>query len=185
VVAPLRRRLLAAAAVTGLAGLIGSVAAGCGFRLRGAFTLPFDTLWVGFPPASPTGAEFRRALRANTATRIVETPQQAQARMELLGEAQERQIVTFSPTGRPREYELRLRIAYRVVDSAGTVLTPPTELVLKRSITVADTDFTSKQHEEALLYRDMQVDVSQQLLRRLSTIKAPVAAAPATPAAPR
>ncbi|HVL55221.1 MAG TPA: LPS assembly lipoprotein LptE [Burkholderiaceae bacterium] len=170
-----RRRLLASAAAAASALAIG----GCGFRLRGVFALPFETLWVGFPPTSPTGAEFRRALRANTATRIVERPDQAQARMEVLGETQERQIVTFSPTGRPREYELRLRIVYRVVDAAGTVLTPPTELVLKRVITVADTDLTSKQHEEALLYRDMQVDVSQQLLRRLSSIKAPMASAPA------
>ena len=80
-------------------------------------------------------------------------------------------MITFSPTGRPREYELRLRLIYRVVDSRGGVLTPPTELLLKRSITVSDTDFTSKQHEEALLYRDMQVDLSQQLLRRLAAVR--------------
>jgi len=40
-----------------------------------------------------------------------------------------------------------------------------------RDISVADNQLTARTDEEALLYRDMQKDMVQQLLRRLASIK--------------
>ena len=63
-------------------------------------------------------------------------------------------------------------------------LLAPTEITLRRNIAFDESQVLAKESEEALLYRDMQSDLVQQILRRLVAIKplAPVTA-PATPAA--
>jgi LPS-assembly lipoprotein len=164
----MRRRLLAA-------GLLGaaSLLAGCGFQLRRSAALPFRTLYTGFAPTSAIGAEFRRLVRVAEDTELVDDPKKAEARLEVLREQREREVVAFSTTGRPREYQLRLRFAFRVVDAQSRELLPPTELVLSRDITSTDVEVVAKQQEEELLYRDMQSDLVQQLLRRLAAIPRP------------
>lgn len=164
----MRRRLLAA-------GLLGaaSLLAGCGFRLRRSAALPFRTLYTGFAPTSAIGAEFRRLVRVAENTELVDDPKKAEARLEVLREQREREVVAFSTTGRPREYQLRLRFGFRVVDAQSRELLPPTELVLSRDIVSTDIEVVAKQQEEELLFRDMQSDLVQQLLRRLAAIPRP------------
>ena len=164
----MRRRLLAA-------GLFGaaSLLAGCGFRLRRSAALPFRTLYTGFAPTSAIGAEFRRLVRVAEDTELVDDPKKAEARLEVLREQREREVVAFSTTGRPREYQLRLRFVFRVVDAQARELLPATELVLTRDITSTDIEVVAKQQEEELLFRDMQSDLVQQLLRRLAALARP------------
>jgi LPS-assembly lipoprotein len=159
-----RRRLLLAA--------VAIVPAGCGFQLRGSAELPFETLYASFPANSPTGAEFRRLLRVQGGTRLVDQPSQAQARLEVLDELREKEIVGFSSSGRPREYQLRLILRYRLLDGrSGAEITPRAEILLRREITTTDTQVVAKEREEALLYREMQTDMVQQLLRRLAAAR--------------
>jgi LPS-assembly lipoprotein len=162
-----RRRALAALAGLGPALL----ATGCGFQLRRSAKLPFRTLYTNFSPVSAIGAELRRLIRVAEDTELVDDPEKAEARLEVLVEQRERDVVAFSSTGRPREYQLRLRFRFRVVDAQQRELLPPTELVLTRDITSTDIEVVAKQQEEELLYREMQSDLVQQLLRRLAAIK--------------
>ena len=91
--------------------------------------------------------------------------------LQVLGETRERDIVAYSAVGRPREYELRLRLQFRATDGGDRELITPSEIILRRDITAADNQLTARVDEEALLYRDMQKDMVQQLLRRLATVK--------------
>ena len=140
--------------------------AGCGVQLRRSAALPFKTLYTGFAPSSAIGAEFRRLVRVAQDTRLVDEASQAEARLEVLEETREKEVVGFSSTGRPREYQLRLRFTFRVVDRDSAVLLAPTTIVLRRDITASDIDVVAKQQEEELLYKEMQSDLVQQLLRR-------------------
>ncbi len=161
-----RRTALRALAIA----LVGAPLSGCGFQLRRSADLPFETLYTSFSSTSAIGAEFRRLVRVAENTRIVDDPKEADARLEVLSETREREVVGYSSTGRPREYQLRLRFAFRVVARNGTVLLPPTEILLHRDITSSDVEQVAKQQEEELLYREMQSDLVQQLLRRLAAI---------------
>lgn len=170
---PARRRAIARAVpLLMAASLLTAPLAGCGFHLRRSAALPFRTLYTGFAPASAIGAEFRRQVRITEDTRLVDDPSQAEARVEVVHELREKEVIGFSSTGRPREYQLRLRFQFRVVDRAGQVLLAPTEIVLRRDITSSDVEVVAKQQEEELLYREMQSDLVQQLLRRLAAIRA-------------
>lgn len=144
--------------------------AACGFQLRGAQPLPFTSLYV---PADSweTGALLKRNIRALGSTQLVESPQEAQAVFTLIGEAREKNILSLSGTGRVREFQLRYRLAFRVHDLKGKEFIAPTEIVLVRDISFSDERVLAKEQEETLLYRDMQNDMVQQLLRRMAAAK--------------
>ena len=70
-----------------------------------------------------------------------------------------------------REKRLRYRYGYRVVDDKGRDLVAPGVIELNRDVTYADSDVLAKTQEEELLWRDMENDLVQQLMRRLSMTK--------------
>ncbi|MCA3223576.1 MAG: hypothetical protein ING40_07295 [Burkholderiales bacterium] len=157
------------AAVLGLAG--GLVA--CGFRLRGSQSLPFATLFLGFPPNSPLGAELSRNIQAGTGTRVVADRRQAEAVLEMLGEQREREVLAVDAQGRTREYRLRLRLTFRVHDGKGNEFVPPGEIVVSRDLAFNEAQVLAREAEEALLLREMQTDAVQQMLRRIAAARPP------------
>ena len=145
--------------------------AACGFQLRGAANLPYDSLHVAAPKTSAFANQFRRAVVSGSQTRVMDDPKEAQATLHLIGETREKLILSLSGGGRVREFQLRYRITYRLADKDNKELRPPTQILLHRDLSYTDADTLSKESEEALLYRDMQTDAVSQLLRQLQTVQ--------------
>ena len=147
----------------------------CGFQLRGTASLPFETLYI---PKSNSGValDLKRNIQSGTRTRVVDDEKSAQALLDLSGETKFRNILSLSGAGRVRELQLVLRVNLRVHDGKGGEFVPLTTLSITRDLTYNDTDVLAKELEEAAIYREMQSDLVQQILRRLS------AAQPAKPA---
>jgi len=145
--------------------------AGCGFQPRGAAVLPFETLHIQAAPTSLFATQLRRAVGASSRTRLVNSPKEATATLQVMNEQREKEILSLSGGGRVREFQLRYRVTYRVYDRNNTELTPISEIVLRRDLSFNDQDQLSKEAEEALLYRDMQGDAVQQLVRRLQAVR--------------
>lgn len=145
--------------------------AGCGFQLRGTASLPFETLYVQAPTGSQFATQFRRMVTSGTSTRIVENAKGAEATLVLVNEIREKNILSLSGGGRVREYQLRYRMSYRLLDHNTVETIPVTEITLTRDFSFNDTETLSKESEEALLFRDMQNDAVQQLVRRLQVAK--------------
>ena len=147
--------------------------AGCGFQLRGAANLPFDTLYVQAPVGSQFAVQFRRVVAAGGGTRIVNDPKAAAATLVLVSELREKSILSLSGGGRVREFQLRYRMSYRLLNNKAVETIPVTEIALTRDFSFNDQETLSKEAEEALLFRDMQSDAVQQLVRRLQAAKLP------------
>jgi LPS-assembly lipoprotein len=145
--------------------------AACGFQLRGQATLPFETLYISFPVGNPIGTDLRRFIKAGTSTRLVADPKTAQATLEVISAANERQIMSVSGGGRVREFELRYRVSFRLVDAKGAELIPVNEIALRRILPFTDAQVVAKEGEEAMLVREMQSDAAAQILRRLEAVK--------------
>ncbi len=167
----MKKKSLSGFARLGLIGLIFSMLTACGFQLRGSASLPFKTLWVAFNDTSPLGTELKRNIRSGTSTQLVSDPSQAEALLDVLGEERVKEILSLNSAGQVREYNLFYKFRFRVHDGKGKDFIPASEIVLKRNITVDDNNQLAKAAEENLLYRDMQSDVVQQLLRRLAAVK--------------
>ncbi len=143
----------------------------CGFQLRGDASLPFATLFISGGDGSSLQTDLKRAVTNSSTTTIVTKDSEADAQLQLVGEQRERIILALNSAGRVRELQLRYRVNYKVIDGAKKELIPPSELVLNRILSYSDVQVLAKEQEEALLYRDMQQDAAQQILRRLALVK--------------
>ncbi|HUK05326.1 MAG TPA: LPS assembly lipoprotein LptE [Burkholderiales bacterium] len=157
--------------------VLAALLAGCGFQLRGTADLPFETLYM--PPAAAPGIalDLKRNIQAGTRTKVVDDQKQAQAVLEFAQEVRDRQILSLASTGRVNEFRLRYLVTFRVHDGKGGDFVPSSTVTLTRDVTYNDADVLSKQTEEQLLYRDMQFDMVQLIMRRLAAAKQPKAVA--------
>ena len=143
-----------------------ALACACGFQLRGQTTLPFQTLYV--QGASPMLVELKRHVAAGSQTKLVAQAAGAEAVLAVNLEAREKVILSLDTSGRVREYQLRYRVGFFVHDAKGQNWIPASEIALTRDISFNDAQIIAKENEEALLYRDMQTDMVQQIVRRLA-----------------
>ena len=170
-----RMRPARRAALLGMVALLGLSA--CGFQLRGPRPMPFDTLFVAMPEASELGAALKRNIRAaSPGTRITGTVQEAQAVLTPLTDTREKIILPLNAAGRVPDYQLKQRFGFKVHDGKGTDFVAPSEIAITRDTTFNDADILAKEAEETLIYRDMQNDLVQQILRRLQAAKVGTAA---------
>lgn len=143
--------------------------AGCGFHLRGQVALPYSTLHISGPSATSVSNSLKRVLRSS-GVRLVDRQEDAELTLVILSDVREKSILSLSAAGRAQEYELRQRLSYRII-TAGEPDLPAGEILSQRSISFNDAQVLAKESEENLLYRDMENDVVQQLLRRLQAAK--------------
>lgn len=164
----MRRRALVASAGAALL-------AGCGFQLRRAPDFAFDSIFIRADANSPLAAQLRRSLEAAGGVRVLPAgsdPARADVVLELPLEQREKVVVGLTATGQVREFELRLRARFRLRTPQGRELIPETELLQERDISFNEAAALAKESEEALLYRAMQQDIVQQLMRRLAALQA-------------
>lgn len=160
-----RRRLF-------LATLVLPLLAACGFQLRGAQPLPFESIHLGTGEFSPLSSALKRQVEANGTTRVVQDPAQAEVRLEVIKDARSKEITSLNSAGKVREFELRRSFDFRLVDRSGAERITRTSLLLKRTLTFSDTEVLAKEQEEVLLYKEMDADLVRQLIRRLAAAPA-------------
>jgi LPS-assembly lipoprotein len=157
-----RRRLILALPLLGLCA--------CGFKLRGAANLHFNTIALtGFAPRSPLAEELRTVLERT----VVIEPALAKADVVLhtLTDTRTRKAVAFTASGQVRDVQLRTVFKYRVHTPGERELIAPTEISLYRDLTFIEVKALGKEQEEQALYREMQSDIVLQVMLRLSAIR--------------
>ncbi|MDR2366116.1 MAG: LPS assembly lipoprotein LptE [Zoogloeaceae bacterium] len=152
-----------------LLGCLTLVLAACGFQLRGAMQLPYKSLFIGVSESSTLGLALRRQILASQPGLLVEKEKEAEAILRQISFQRERVIAAINANGQVREYQLRLIYGFRLEDSTGAPLTEASNIVLSREVTYDDNQVLSKEQEEEFLWQDMEKDLVQQILRRLTT----------------
>ncbi|TAG32350.1 MAG: hypothetical protein EAZ34_10750 [Polaromonas sp.] len=165
--------LLASGAALGLAA--------CGFELRRAPTFAFKTLYSPLGETSPLGVALKRTLESGGSVRVLSPPglaNQADVILEVLSDQREKTVVGLSAAGQVREFQLRIRFRFKLRTPQGRELIPETEILQQRDISFNESAVLAKEAEESLLYRDMQSDIVQQIMRRLATVGTAAVTAP-------
>jgi LPS-assembly lipoprotein len=158
-----RRTLLAA----GAAALV----SGCGFQLRQAPHFAFQTIYINGSAGSALVQDIRRGISKAKDIAIVADPTAAQVVLDVLLDRREKVVVGLNASGEVREFQLRTRFQFRLHTPQGKELIPLVELVQQRDISFTETTALAEEQGEVLLYRDMQQDIVQQLMRRLAAIQ--------------
>ncbi len=151
--------------------VLATLLAGCGFQLRGSYNLPWDTLYIGLPEFDVLRADIKRNVEASSVTKVVNDRKEAKATLVILRNDSLRNILSLSARGYVREVQLTRVFFYRIQDAEGKDISAPGQIILQRDMTFDDELLLAKGSEEAIIQRDMQSDLVQQLLRRLSLAK--------------
>ena len=167
-----RRRFIAQCGLLPLSALL----AGCGFKLKGSQRLPleglpFDTLYLEAGRSASLVAVLRRQLATGAGIRLVDAPSEAQAQLELLRDERSRDILSLTGAGRVREYQLIQTVIFRVVGRDGEEWLPASSVTVRRDYSFDDAQVIAREQEEAMLVRDMEADLAQQIMRRLAAIR--------------
>ena len=145
--------------------------AGCGFKLRRLEGIPFARLRLDAPAGSAVGEVIRKSLVSGGFAQLVDTAAQAEAVLKIAPEVTTKTILSLSGAGRVTEYRLLYRVNYSVFTPDGRPWVESELIELTRDYTYSDAAYLAKSAEESLLYRDMQYQAAQQILRRLRSLK--------------
>jgi LPS-assembly lipoprotein len=166
---PVTRRTVLLAALGGAAL---ATLAGCGFALRRPAELPFSRIAIaGFAPQSPMAQALRQALPRSVT--VVEQPSDSDVVLVALEDRFDKTVAASTATGQVREFRLRVTLRFRLDHPDGTPQLPEQTLELTRDMSYSETTALAKQTEEAVLVREMRMDLAQQLLQMLAATGRP------------
>jgi LPS-assembly lipoprotein len=139
--------------------------------LRQAPHFAFQTIYINGSAGSALVQDIRRGISKAKDIAIVADPTAAQVVLDVLLDRREKVVVGLNASGEVREFQLRTRFQFRLRTPQGKELIPLVELVQQRDISFTETTALAEEQGEVLLYRDMQQDIVQQLMRRLAAIQ--------------
>jgi LPS-assembly lipoprotein len=159
-----------------VAALVLTVLPGCGFQLRTwELGTTAESVFVTSNPRNPLEGPLQRALR-QAGVALASSPAEAELVVALLDDRRERRSATVSDQARVAEYEVNLGVRYRVTDGDGNELVAPRWVERERVYRVDRDNIVGSSEEQALLEREMQQDLVQQIIRSLDAVVAEPAA---------
>ena len=165
----LRRRWLHAAVQLGLVTALSA----CGFTWRGSGPVtPIPSVAVRAPAQASVAQALR--VRLGQVTQVLDADAKVPSPaliIDWLDEKHERVVVGTNSAGQVRELELRTRIRWAVRDGQGETVMPVAELEQRRYLSYSEVAALAKETEEELLRKDMEVELVQQVLQRLQTLR--------------
>jgi LPS-assembly lipoprotein len=158
-------RLLAG--MTSLAAMAILLAA-CGFQLRGERATGLRSIHV---PGAGIALEIRRTLTGGP-TKVMPSAEGAEAVLQIISENRDKAVNTITGAGRVYEYQLTLSVRYRMtIPGREEPIIAPTEIVARRLITYSEAAPIAKEAEEQLLFKDMQLELADKILRQVAVAR--------------
>lgn len=149
--------------------LIASALTACGFHLRGPSEIPFNTIFIE-GNTLVVSKELKRLLAISN-VEILPSAENAELRLELVGEENEKRILSIGDAGTVNEFELYYRVHYRTKLADQPTWSEVNTVEARRDFTYSDASLLAKQNEEKKLNQGMQEYVVNSIMRRLSALK--------------
>lgn len=143
----------------------------CGFHLRGYAPLPpaLKLLYIDAPqPYTKFYGVLVQTLEAR-GVKVVTTPADALFKLRIISEIDSKSDGSVSAATNTRQYSLQYGIRYEITTRQGTVVVPPQQIVTSQTLTVNIDAMLASDSEEETMKEEMRLDVSYQLLTRLSS----------------
>ncbi len=155
-----------------LVGLLCLAVTACGFSLRGAMQLPAPLVQTHITHddgGSLLALDIADALQ-RAGSEILLEPRSGAAILEIQEEDLRRRVVAVSPDGRAQEYQLQLRVRYRVMRDDEELLAPQS-LELTREFSAGGGERVLGREAEAdQLEQEMRNDAVRLIMRQLEAV---------------
>lgn len=149
---------------------------GCGFHLRGSFTLAPPLKRMYLQTTDPYGELARNLRQSLEATGVVfaETPQQASTVLEIIHENTSQQLLSVGGTQQTRQYNLVLSVVFQVTTPQSKIIIPQQTVTKTQAITVQADQILGGSNEENNLYHQMRKSIVYTLLNVLTSKEATI-----------
>lgn len=141
----------------------------CGFHLRGPSEIPFSTIFLE-GNTLVISKDLKSSLNISN-VEILPSAENAELRLELVGEENEKRILSLGGQGTVNEFELYYRVHYRTKLAGQPTWSEINTVEARRDFTYSDANLLAKQNEEKQLNKGMQQYVVNSIMRRLSALK--------------
>ncbi|MDA0237285.1 MAG: LPS assembly lipoprotein LptE [Proteobacteria bacterium] len=140
----------------------------CGFKLKGSYEIPYQTVHVQADVDSRVARALKKKIERKHKDMLVGAASAAEVVISVLAENSTRTISVLSNSGRVDEYELSYLVQFRIYapQDASNVL--DSQVVLHRKITYSDQDIAAKSSEEGSLIDDMAAEAATRIMVQLS-----------------
>ena len=149
------------------------VLAGCGFHLRGTAIIPdgLKTMYIqGVNLKRDLGLELKRGLTRNDVT-VLDSYQEGSAVLTILQHKIDRRVLSVGSDAKVSEYELYGTVKFSISDSSGQALAENQEVEARRDYRFDQEQVLASDEEERLLREQLNQQLAQGILRRLSVLK--------------
>ena len=155
-----------------------SLSTACGFQLRGSVSIPYKAIAIAGAPSPLLRSDLEMIILTGSDSRVVNNAKDADLILDIISEVNSREILAYNSTGQISAYRLNSRVAFQATDQNGVDVVPESEIYVTRDMdfsvsTVLATDVQQQQFTNA-----MRMDLSLQILRRISAAAKPRAPAP-------
>ncbi|PSB91705.1 LPS assembly lipoprotein LptE [Candidatus Pandoraea novymonadis] len=144
---------------------------GCGFQMRNAKEYAFKRLYIMTSNRQLALDITRNISYGSRSTIVVDTPQNADARLEILSISETRKPLSLNAAVQTREYELRSTTEFQLVTPDGRPIIERSQITMSRNLPYSDSEAAARDTESILLYRDMMRATVDQIIRRLESVK--------------
>lgn len=154
-------------------GILLLVLAGCGFELRGEASVP-DALKTMYIQGVNTqqdylGLQLKRSLIRN-GIQVLDEYQEGAAIFTVIENRYERHVLSVGGDAKVSEYELEAWVVYRVTDDKGELLGEQQRVEARRDYQFDRTQILAMDEQERVLREDLNKQIVQSILRRLSAL---------------
>jgi LPS-assembly lipoprotein len=146
---------------------------GCGFHLRGAADISdsLKTMRIeGIGLQRDLGLYLKRGLVSNGIV-VVDGENTDTAVLKITNNKYDRRVLSVGSDAKVNEYELYREISFLVIDAKGNALGKEQQVAAQRDYQFGEDEVLGAEAEEALLRDQMNKQLVQTILRRLSFIK--------------
>jgi LPS-assembly lipoprotein len=161
-----RRQLLG----SGLSILAMGALSACGWRLRGKIDLPYKNILISGNLTQELRDDLDMMFRVND-IQIVQKVQNSELVLEIISEQNARQVLSYNGAGQITAYRIISRIVFRAFDPNGIELIPESDIYLTRDIDFNQSNVHAFDQQVAEFVKTMRIDIVNQLMRRLASIK--------------
>jgi LPS-assembly lipoprotein len=154
-------------------------AAGCGFHLQGAGTLP-SAMMRTYVETDRAHSDFLLSLTDTLRQRgaeLLDAPAEGAAVLDITADDTGQRVLSVSARNIPREYEVYYAVTFSLRRGTESLIVNET-LVVTRAYTYDETQVLAKAAEEQIIRRALAEDLARRVMQRIQALGATAAVAP-------
>jgi LPS-assembly lipoprotein len=140
----------------------------CGFKLRGSVSLPYKSIVITGSPSPLLRSDLEMMILTGSDSRVVNNSKDADLILEIISEANSREILAYNSTGQISAYRLNSRVEFRATDQNGVDVVPEAEIYVTRDMDFSVSTVLATDVQMTQFTNEMRSNLALQILRRVS-----------------